>query len=148
MQPRDKYTKMLSLYKTRSIMKRIIAFMIVALCAMLLASSCDRLSIPGRMEALAAAVEKNGDNYTQEQWEKSNEKFDKLYTEFMDKKGSLTQDEIKRFRAASAQYFKAAVKAGFNSITSSVEEIGEQVPGIFEEVGEFLKSLGTSEDDN
>ena len=148
MQPRDKYTKMLSLYKTQSLMKRIFALMIVALCALLLASSCDRLSIPGRMEALAAAVEKNGDNYTQEQWEKSNEKFDKLYTEFMDKKGSLTQDEIKRFRAASAQYFKAAVKAGFNSITSSVEEIGEQVPGIFEEVGEFLKSLGASEEDN
>ena len=148
MQPRDKYTKMLSLCKTQSLMKRIFAFMIVALCAMLLASSCDRLSIPGRMEALAAAVEKNGDNYTKEQWEKSNEKFDKLYTEFMDKKGSLTQDEIKRFRTASAQYFKAAVKAGFNSISSSVEEIGEQVPGIFEEVGEFLKSLGASEDDN
>lgn len=126
-------------------MKRILALTLAALCALLFAVSCDRMSIPGRMEALAAAVEKDGDNYTQDQWEKSNEKFDKLYQEFHEKKGSLTQDEIKRFRNASAQYFKAAVKAGFNSISSSVEEIGEQIPGIFEEVGEFLKSLGASD---
>ena len=129
-------------------MNRFLALMLAALCALLLAASCDRLSLPGRMEALAATVEKNGDNYTQDQWVKSNEKFDKLYKEFLDKKGSLTQDEIKRFRDASAKYFKTAVKAGFNSISSTVEEIGEQVPGIFEEVGEFLKSLGASEGDN
>lgn len=126
-------------------MKRILALTLATLCALLLATSCDMFSIPGRMEALAATVEKNGSSYSQDQWEKSNEKFDKLYQEFHEKKGSLTQDEIKRFRNASAQYFKAAVKAGFNSISSSVEEIGEQIPGIFEEVGEFLKSLGASD---
>ena len=145
MQSRDKYTKLLSLYKTNTRMNRLFAFVFTALCALLLTTSCDYFSIPGRMEALAAAAEKNGDNYTQDQWEKSNAKFDKLYTEFMDKKGSLTQDEIKRFRDASARYAKAAFKAGFNSISSSIEEIGEQIPGIFEEVGEFLKSLGASD---
>ena len=125
-------------------MKRIIALMLAALCALLFAASCDRLSIPGRMEALAAAVEKNGANYTQDQWEKSNEKFDKLYQEYQEKKGSLTQDEIKRFRTASGQYVKAAVKAGVNSVSSSIEEIGEQLPGLFEEIGDFIKGLGES----
>jgi hypothetical protein len=125
-------------------MKRIIALMLAALCALLFAVSCDRLSIPGRMEALAAAVEKNGPNYTQDQWVQSNEKFDKLYKEYLDKKGSLTQDEIKRFRTASAQYVKTAFQAGFKDISNTLEDIGEQIPGLIEEIGGFFKSLGES----
>ena len=66
-------------------MNRFLTLMFAALCALLLVSSCDRMSLPGRMEALAATVEKNGENYTQDPWTKSNEKFDKLYKEFMDK---------------------------------------------------------------
>lgn len=144
MQSRDKYTKLLSLYKTNSCMNRLFALTLAALCALLLAASCDRLSLPGRMEALAATVEKNGGNYTQDQWAKSNEKFDALYKEYMDKKGSLTQDEIKRFRDASAQYVKTAIQAGFKDISSTLEGIGEQLPGLIDEIGGFFKSLGES----
>lgn len=125
-------------------MNRFLTMMLAALCALLLAASCDRMSLPGRMESLAATVEKNGADYTQDQWEKSNEKFDKLYKEFMDKKGSLTQDEIKRFHDASAQYVKTAFKAGFQDISSTLEGIGEQLPGLIEEIGGFFKSLGES----
>ena len=63
-------------------MKRILALTLAALCALLLATSCDMFSIPGRMEALAATVEKNGSSYSQDQWDKANQKFEKIYQEY------------------------------------------------------------------
>lgn len=118
--------------------------MLTALCALLLVAGCDRFSLPGRMEALADTVEKNGSSYSQDQWEQANEKFEKLYQEYTDHKGSLTQDEIKRFRAATAKYAKAALKAGVESISSSVEEISNEIPGLIDEIGSFFRELGSA----
>ena len=144
MQSRDKYTKLLSLYKTNSSMNRLFALTLAALCALLLATSCDMFSIPGRMEALAATVEKNGSSYSQDQWDKANQKFEKIYQEYKQKKGSLTQDEIKRFRSATGRYATAAVKAGVDSVSASIQEIGEELPGLLDEIGGFFKNLGES----
>lgn len=123
-------------------MKRILALTLVALCALLLATSCDMFSIPGRMEALAATVEKNGSSYSQDQWDKANQKFEKIYQEYKQKKGSLTQDEIKRFRSATGRYATAAVKAGVDSVSATIQEIGEELPGLLDEIGGFFKNLG------
>ena len=123
-------------------MKRILALTLAALCALLLATSCDMFSIPGRMEALAATVEKNGSSYSQDQWDKANQKFEKIYQEYKQKKGSLTQDEIKRFRSATGRYATAAVKAGVDSVSATIQEIGEELPGLLDEIGGFFKNLG------
>lgn len=142
MQPRSQIYKIVIFVQNNTHMKRFLALMIAALCALLLTASCDRFSLPGRMEALADTVEKNGANYTQEQWEQSNEKFQKLVEEYQNNKGSLTTDEAKRFRNASGRYFAAAVKSGVANISSSIEEIGKQIPGVIDEIGDFFKGLG------
>ena len=65
-----------------------------------------------------------------------------IYQEYKQKKGSLTQDEIKRFRSATGRYATAAVKAGVDSVSASIQEIGEELPGLLDEIGGFFKNLG------
>ena len=80
-------------------MKHLFAALLAAL-TVVLAASCNLMPLPQRMDKFVDNVEKNYTNYTQDDWDAANEKFEALCNEYQQNKGSLTQDEIKQVRSA------------------------------------------------
>jgi len=64
-------------------------FLMLAAAAALLFASCTQ-TLPLRMNAFVAGVEKNADTYTEEDWDQANEKFQALCDEYQENKGSLS----------------------------------------------------------
>lgn len=116
-------------------------FLMLAAAAALLFASCTQ-SLPDRMDAFVANVEKNADTYTQEDWEQANAQFETLYDEYKANKGSLTGDEVKQIQDAVSRYVKRVVKSGVTSVTGAIEEIGNQLPGLFEDLGSIFRGIG------
>ena len=116
----------------------------IALLAVLFVASCNLVPLPERMDKFVDNVEKNYTNYTQEDWEAANEKFEALCNEYQEKKGSLTQDQIKQVRSAMGRYAGIALRAGAESITGTIQEIGDELPGLLQGVKDFIQELGNS----
>ena len=135
-------------------MNRFLAILLTVL-SLVLAASCSLRPLPERMDTFVTQVEKHSASYTQQDWEAANEKFEALCEEYQQKKGSLTMDQIKQVRSAMARYMAVAVRSGVDSISSTLEEIGEEIPGLIQELREavpgllqsldgFLQGLGSS----
>ena len=125
-------------------MRRIIVVLMVAVAA-LLAASCNLVPLPQRMDKFVDNVEKNYSNYSQEDWEAASEKFEALCNEYQQNKGSLTQDQIKQVRSAMGRYAGIALRAGAESITGTIQEIGDELPGLLQGVKDFIQELGGSQ---
>ncbi|MCR4825257.1 MAG: hypothetical protein K5849_07905, partial [Bacteroidales bacterium] len=91
-------------------------FLMLAAAAALLFASCTQ-TLPLRMNAFVAGVEKNADTYTEEDWDQANEKFQALCDEYQENKGSLTGDQVEEVRDAMSRYVAVAIKAGVDSVT-------------------------------
>ena len=113
----------------------------LAAAAALIFASCTQ-SLPKRMDAFVANVEKNADTYTEEDWDQANEKFEELCEEYKENKGSLTGDEVKQVRDAISRYTSTVVKSGVRSVKDAIEEIGNELPGLFEDLGSIFKGIG------
>lgn len=122
-------------------MKKSYFLLPLAAAAALLLSSCTR-PLPDRMDAFVDKVEQNADTYTEEDWKLANEEFQKLYEEYKADKGSLTGDQVKQVREAMSRYVAKVVESGVSSVTGAVEEIGNQLPGFFEDLGNIFKGIG------
>jgi len=116
-------------------------FLMLAAAAALVFTACTQ-SLPDRMDAFVAGVEKNADTYTEEDWKQANEQFEALYEEYQENKGSLTGDEVKQVRDAISRYTSQVVKSGVNSVKDAINEIGNQLPGLFEDLGSIFKGIG------
>ena len=115
-------------------------FLMLAAAAALLFASCTQ-SLPQRMDAFVANVEKNADTYTEEDWEQANETFEELCEEYKETKGSLTGDEVKQVRDAMSRYTSQVVKSGVRSVRDAIEEIGNELPGLFEDLGSIFRGI-------
>lgn len=116
-------------------------FLMLAAVAALIFVSCTQ-PLPKRMDAFVADVEKNADTYTEEDWKVANEKFEELCEEYNANKGSLTGDEVKQVREAMSRYTSTVVKSGVRSVKDAIEEIGNELPGLFEDLGSIFKGIG------
>ena len=125
-------------------MKHLFAALLAAL-TVVLAASCNLVPLPQRMDKFVDNVEKNYTNYTQDDWDAANEKFEALCNEYQQTKGSLTQDEIKQVRSAMGRYAGIALRAGAESITGTIQEIGDELPGLLQGVKDFIQELGGSQ---
>ena len=128
-------------------MKRFIVLILAALSALFLLSSCS-FNIADRLDRFVTKVEKESASYTQEDWETANEKFEALCETYQKEKGSLTMDQVKQARSAIARYVSLVIRSGVDSAAASIEQIGEQIPGLIQEVGEavpgLLESIGNA----
>ena len=116
--------------------------------ALTLLESCGLRPLPERMDGFVAKVEKESASYSQEDWDAANEKFEALCEEYRQQRGSLTLDQIKQVRTAMGRYVAVAVRSGVDSVSSTIEEIGEQLPGLLQEIGDavpgVLESIGNA----
>ena len=121
-------------------MKRIIVLILVMAAAMLVTSSCKE-TLPARFETFVNVVEKRCDKFSEADWQKSNEQFEKLVKEYRDNRASFNDDEKARINAAIAKYVKIVTKSGVKSAVKSLEDLGSLITPFLEGVGSFLNGL-------
>lgn len=90
-------------------------------------------------------IQKDGEDYTQEQWEKANEKFSQL----LDKINSyedLSEDELKEVAKLQGQYAATVFKNSGKAIMEQMEKAGAVLDGFFEGIDQGLDN--NEEDEN
>lgn len=115
-------------------------YIVIALWALTTLSigACQSRSI--RIDDLKDFVEeiqKDGKDYSQEQWEKANEKFSQL----LDKINSyedLSEDELKEVAKLQGQYAATVFKNSGKAIMEQMEKAGAALDGFLEGVDQGL----------
>lgn len=91
-------------------------------------------------------IQKDGKDYSQEQWEKANEKFSQL----LDKINSyedLSEDELKEVAKLQGQYAATVFKNSGKAIMEQMEKAGAALDGFLEGVDQTLDD-NNEEDEN
>lgn len=91
-------------------------------------------------------IQKDGEDYTQEQWEKANKKFSQL----LDKINSyedLSEDELKEVAKLQGQYAATVFKNSGKAIMEQMEKAGAVLDGFFEGIDQGLDD-NNEEDEN
>ena len=108
-------------------MKKVLFF----LCAILLMVACTS-QLPKKFTALADQVEKKGESFSEEQWEKVNDSFDKLMEAYKQQADKLTEEQKSVINEAIGRFRAAQLKAGLGKVGDALNEIGDSVKGFFE----------------
>lgn len=112
--------------------------LLILMFAAVLFASCTA-ALPKQFTALADKVEKQGESFSAEQWDKVNAQFDKLMEKYNQVVDKLNADQKKVINAAIGRYQAASLKAGLGQAASAVEELVEGAKG-------FLEGLGGGDD--
>lgn len=130
---------------TMSTMKKGFLVFMAALIVWGLALSCTS-SLASRMDSFVGKVEKDYSTYTEKDWKKANEKFEKLYAEYKRKKESLTSAEKRQFNAAMVRYAKTVAKSNFEDLNGTVSNILENLSSFLDDAQSFLENLVSTEE--
>ena len=118
---------------------KIKSLVVLALGIALLAS-CSR-PLADRMENFVSKAEAKYEQYSEQDWAKSQEQFEALVQEYKDNFDSFTKEEKDRINKAMGKYTGILLKKG-------VTEAGNAIQEAVEGATEFLKGLtGSSEDE-
>ena len=115
-------------------------FFVFSLWSLITFSICSCQSKSSRIDELIDFVEeiqKDGKDYSQEQWEKANEKFSQL----LDKINSyedLSEDELKEVAKLQGQYAATVFKNSGKAIMEQMEKAGAALDGFLEGVDQGL----------
>ncbi|MDO4163295.1 MAG: hypothetical protein Q4D56_02750 [Bacteroides sp.] len=119
-------------------MKKIILLALLAICTLGFQSCQSKHSRIDDLKDFVEEITENGADYTQDQWEKANEKF----SELLDKINSyddLSQEEIEEVAKLQGQYAATAFKNSGKNIMEKMKKAGAAVEGFLDGVGEELK---------
>lgn len=127
-------------------MKRIVVLLLMTAMAALMMTSCKE-NLPARFDRLVNYVEKHCDKFSQSDWDKANSQFSKLVDEYTENRNSYNADQRKQINSAIAKYAGLVAKSGVKSAMDVVNDLLEQIPSFFESIGNFLKDLGTENEE-
>ena len=112
---------------------------LLLLAALVVMASCTS-TLPKQFTALADKVAKNGDSFSEAQWENANDQYEKLVEQFNENADKFNAEQKKEINAAIGRYQAAALKAGLKEAAGAVEELVEGAKG-------FLEGLGGDKDE-
>ena len=127
-------------------MKRIVVLLLMTAMAALMMTSCKE-NLPARFDRLVNYVEKHCDKFSQSDWDKANSQFSKLVDEYTENRNAYNADQRKQIKSAIAKYAGLVAKSGVKSAMDVVNDLLEQIPSFFESIGNFLKDLGTENEE-
>lgn len=127
-------------------MKRIVVLLLMTAMAALMMTSCKE-NLPARFDRLVNYVEKYCDKFSQSDWDKANSQFSKLVDEYTENRNAYNADQRKQINSAIAKYAGLVAKSGVKSAMDVVNDLLEQIPSFFESIGNFLKDLGTENEE-
>lgn len=127
-------------------MKRIVVLLLMTAMAALMMTSCKE-TLPARFDRLVNYVDKHCDKFSQSDWDKANSQFSKLVDEYTENRNAYNADQRKQINSAIAKYAGLVAKSGVKSAMDVVNDLLEQIPSFFESIGNFLKDLGTENEE-
>ena len=127
-------------------MKRIVVLLLMTAMAALMMTSCKE-NLHARFDRLVNYVEKHCDKFSQSDWDKANSQFSKLVDEYTENRNAYNADQRKQINSAIAKYAGLVAKSGVKSAMDVVNDLLEQIPSFFESIGNFLKDLGTENEE-
>lgn len=123
-------------------MKKIFSLFLASVVLCLFASCTATL--PYRFDSFVSSVEKHYESYSEDDWNKANDKFEKLLEEYKENRSSLNSDQKKQINDALVRYGKVVAKSGIQSISATFNEIASQIPGIIEDAKSFFHEMGVT----
>lgn len=127
-------------------MKRIVVLLLMTAMAALMMTSCKE-TLPARFDRLVNYVDKHCDKFSQSDWDKANSQFSKLVDEYTENRNAYNADQRKQINSAIAKYAGLVAKSGVKSAMDVVNDLLDQIPSFFESIGNFLKDLGTENEE-
>ena len=113
----------------KSVTKCLLA--IFAISSSLLLQSCSS-PLSSRMNEYVTEVEATCQNWTEEDWELSQEEYAKLLEEYELNYNSYTQEEKDAINKAIGRYNGLLIKQGIEEAGSVLKEFGERLPSLIE----------------
>lgn len=118
-------------------MRKYIVIALWALTTLSIGACQSRSSRIDDLKDFVEEIQKDGKDYSQEQWEKANEKFSQL----LDKINSyedLSEDELKEVAKLQGQYAATVFKNSGKAIMEQMEKAGAALGGFLEGVDQGL----------
>lgn len=113
----------------KSVTKCLLA--IFAISSSLLLQSCSS-PLSSRMNEYVTEVETTCQNWTEEDWELSQEEYAKLLEEYELNYNSYSQEEKDAINKAIGRYNGLLIKQGIEEAGSVLKEFGERLPSLIE----------------
>lgn len=118
-------------------MRKYIVIALWALTTLSIGACQSKSSRIDDLKDFVEEIQKDGKDYSQEQWEKTNEKFSQL----LDKINSyedLSEDELKEVAKLQGQYAATVFKNSGKAIMEQMEKAGAALDGFLEGVDQGL----------
>lgn len=118
-------------------MRKYIVIALWALTTLSIGACQSKSSRIDDLKDFVEEIQKDGKDYSQEQWEKANEKFSQL----LDKINSyedLSEDELKEVAKLQGQYAATVFKNSGKAIMEQIEKAGAALDGFLEGVDQGL----------
>ena len=98
---------------------------------MLFLTSCE-IPTSEKFEHHVNKVENNCDNWTEEDWEMSKDKYRELIREYEANYDNLTPEERETINKAIGRYNGILMKKGIENIDNSIKKFVDRLPSMFE----------------
>ena len=115
---------------------------ILAIIAGMMIFSCTA-PLSNRLNDLATDAESNGNDWTEHQWELSQEEYEQLLNEYEENYDTYTKEERAAINKAIGRYNGLLIKRGFQDAGNAIKELGEQIPSVVEG---FFSAFGDDEE--
>lgn len=113
----------------KSVTKHFLA--IIAISSFMLLCSCSS-PLSSRMNEYVTEVEATCQNWTEEDWELSQEEYAKFLEEYELNYDSYTQEEKDAINKAIGRYNGLLIKQGIDEAGNIIKEFGERLPSLIE----------------
>ena len=109
------------------------SFRAIIICILtLIAFTCCSSTLSSRMNEYVTEVEATCQNWTEEDWELSQEEYAKLLEEYELNYDSYTQEEKDAINKAIGRYNGLLIKQGIDEAGNILKEFGERLPSLIE----------------
>ena len=109
------------------------SFRAVIICILtLIAFTCCSSTLSSRMNEYVSEVEASCQNWTEEDWELSQEEYATLLEEYELNYDSYTQEEKDAINKAIGRYNGLLIKQGIDEAGNILKEFGERLPSLIE----------------
>ena len=104
---------------------------IMILFVMLFLTSCE-IPTSLKFDYHLKKVESNSEDWTEEEWEMSKEKYRQLLKEYEENYDNMTQEERDKVNKAIGRYNGILMKKGIEKVDESINSFIDRLPSLFE----------------
>ncbi|MBR5070211.1 MAG: hypothetical protein IKX25_12515 [Bacteroidales bacterium] len=123
-------------------MKHYLRTLLVALVAVMLLVSCKSKEerVLDRLQTMSEQIQKNGDNFSKEDWEKLYKEYSDIHAKILNKEYNFTDEQMRELGKLEGKIGKAFVK-------HSMSDFGKAADELIKKGSEFLKGILESDED-